>query len=372
MSTSRSVILGKVTGEKGDAGFSPIVELTKENGVLNISVTDESGTKSESIVTGENVQGDWNVTDTANESYIWNKPTIPSKVSELENDLNFQVLNTTYKLSKSGDSIVLTGSDGSVSSALDSDTDTTYGKADVNNDGLMSKEFVQKLNSIEEGAEVNTITGVKGDKETSYRTGQINITPENIGAEKTGVASSLISAHNTESASHSDIRALISELTDRFNALANSDDSTLDQMSEIVAYIKSNKTLIDSITTSKINVSDIVNNLTTNVSSKVLSASQGVAIKSLIDALELVVNDKADSSVLSSHTSNTTSHITSTERTNWNLAKSHADSSHAPSDAEKNAIVGIQVNGNDVPIPTNRKVNLALNVGDDGNLYLTY
>lgn len=39
---------------------------------------------------------------------------------------------------------------------------------------------------------------------------------------------------------------------------------------------------------------------------------------------------------LDSHTANTTLHITSTERTNWNAAKTHADSAHAPSNAEKN------------------------------------
>ena len=52
-----------------------------------------------------------------------------------------------------------------------------------------------------------------------------------------------------------------------------------------MAYIKSNKSLIDSITTSKVNVADIINNLTTNVSNKPLSAAQGVALKSLIDGL---------------------------------------------------------------------------------------
>lgn len=54
-------------------------------------------------------------------------------------------------------------------------------------------------------------------------------------------------------------------------------------MSEIVAYIKSNKELIDGITTSKVNVSDIIDNLTTNVANKPLSAAQGVALKALID-----------------------------------------------------------------------------------------
>lgn len=45
---------------------------------------------------------------------------------------------------------------------------------------------------------------------------------------------------------------------------------------------------------------------------------------------------RASKTEFDTHTSNTTVHITSTERTNWNAAKTHADSAHAPSDAEKN------------------------------------
>lgn len=40
---------------------------------------------------------------------------------------------------------------------------------------------VDKLNGIESGAQVNTVTGVKGDSEVSYRAGNINITKDNIG-----------------------------------------------------------------------------------------------------------------------------------------------------------------------------------------------
>ena len=94
-----------------------------------------------------------------------------------------------------------------------------------------------------------------------------------------------IDAHNTNTEAHNDIRELITGLTTRLNTLADSDDTTLDQMSEIVSYIKNNKSLIDGITTSKINVNDIINNLTTNASNKPLSAAQGVALKALIDAI---------------------------------------------------------------------------------------
>lgn len=96
-----------------------------------------------------------------------------------------------------------------------------------------------------------------------------------------------VSSHNTNTGAHNDIRLLIEGLTTRLNTIANSTDEDLDQIAELVAYIKDNKSLIDSITTSKINVADIADNLSTNVADKPLSAAQGVVIKNLIDtALE--------------------------------------------------------------------------------------
>lgn len=109
-----------------------------------------------------------------------------------------------------------------------------------------------------------------------------------------------VSAHNTDPTAHTDVRELISGLTNRLNTLADSDDTTLDQLSEIVAYIKSNKSLIDAITTSKVSVSDIVDNLITNSSNKPLSAAQGVKLKALIDAIVPITVD----SVLSSTSTN--------------------------------------------------------------------
>ena len=108
---------------------------------------------------------------------------------------------------------------------------------------------------------------------------------QQIAAIPTPDVSGQIGEHNTNTEAHNDIRKLITGLTNRLNVLADSDDTTLDQLSEIVAYIKNNKTLIDGITTSKVNVTDIINNLTTNVTNKPLSAAQGVALKALIDAI---------------------------------------------------------------------------------------
>ena len=91
-----------------------------------------------------------------------------------------------------------------------------------------------------------------------------------------------LSEHNISDSSHNDIRDSISSLTARLNALADSDDTTLDQLSEIIAYIKNNKTLIDGITTSKVNVSDIIDNLNSIASDKPLSAKQGKMLKDLM------------------------------------------------------------------------------------------
>lgn len=112
-------------------------------------------------------------------------------------------------------------------------------------------------------------------------------TATEVGADASGTADTKVSEHNISADAHNDIRLLVHGLTDRLNALADSDDDTLDQMSEIVAYIKSNKTLIDAITTQKVSVVDIVDNLNTNVSNKPLSAAQGVALKALIDGITI-------------------------------------------------------------------------------------
>lgn len=106
-----------------------------------------------------------------------------------------------------------------------------------------------------------------------------------VGADPVGTASAAVGSHNTDASAHNDIRLFVTELMNRVNALADSDDTTLDQLSEIVAYIKANKTLIDSVTTSKVSVTDIVNDLATNVANKPLSAAQGVALKAMIDTL---------------------------------------------------------------------------------------
>lgn len=112
-----------------------------------------------------------------------------------------------------------------------------------------------------------------------------NQTAAQVGADPAGTAAAAVSAHNTSPDSHGDLRLELKAINDRLTAFFDSDNQTLDELSEIVAYITSNKALIDSITTSKVSVADIINNLTTNVANKPLSAAQGVVLKGLIDSV---------------------------------------------------------------------------------------
>ena len=107
-----ATVNGKTVGVNvpADAKFTDTVvtktsELTNDSNFVADSsyvhtdnnYTSTEKTKLAGIATGAeaNVQSDWNVTDTASDAYIKNKPTIPSKTSQLTNDSNF-VADSSY------------------------------------------------------------------------------------------------------------------------------------------------------------------------------------------------------------------------------------------------------------------------------------
>lgn len=63
---------------------------------------------------------------------------------------------------------------------VDKKVDKVSGKQLSTNDYTTTEK--NKLAGIESGAQKNTITGVKGNAESSYRAGNVNLTPANIGA----------------------------------------------------------------------------------------------------------------------------------------------------------------------------------------------
>ena len=134
----------------------------------------------------------------------------------------------------------------------------------------------------------------KGAADTALASAKEYTNTKTSGMATTTVVDNKISAHNTSTTAHNDIRDLVSALTTKVNNFLDVDDATTDQLSEVLELIEANKGTLESLTSSKVNVSDIVNNLTTSSTTKVLSANQGVVIKGLIDALQSEVDGKAD------------------------------------------------------------------------------
>lgn len=238
---------------------------------------------------------------------------IPSKTSELENDSGFLTdhqslegyATETYVKDKIAEAQI-GGGDIDLSDYAKKTELPTKTSQLTNDSGFLTQH--QDLSSYAKKSEIPTVpTNVsafnndagyltKHQSLDGYATEQYVNTA--ISQIPTPDVSGQISTHNVATDSHNDIRLLISGLTQRINALADSDDSTLDQMSEVVAYIKDNRELIDQVTTAKISVTDIIDNLTTNVSNKPLSAAQGVVLKQLVDGLTTAMGGKLDASAL--------------------------------------------------------------------------
>lgn len=157
-------------------------------------------------------------------------------------------------------------------------------------DGLATTTYVNEqdtttLNSAK--SYTNTEIGKLGD--TYYTETEVNTLlsgKSDTSHNHDAAIENKISTHNTNTSAHNDIRTLITELTTKLNNFLDVDDTTTDQLSEVLTLIENNKGDLESLTTNKVNVSDIIDNLTTASASKVLSANQGVAIKNLIDALQ--------------------------------------------------------------------------------------
>lgn len=101
---------------------------------------------------------------------------ILGKIRKFFTDIKAAVTGLTI----SGRTITYTKADGTTGTLTTQDT--TYSAATTSKAGLMSAADKTKLDGIASGAQVNSITGVKGGAESAYRTGQVNLTPANIGA----------------------------------------------------------------------------------------------------------------------------------------------------------------------------------------------
>lgn len=338
-----------LTEDKDVAGGVPSLD---SNTKIPISELYEATTKSKGII---------QLTDSVTSTSTTTAAT-PNSVKTV-ND----ALTTEKSRATSAESTLTTNLNTEITRATNSESTIT---SNLNSEILRAKNAESELNSKKAPLASPTLTGTPKAPTASAGTNTTQIAT-------TAFTQTAVSSHNISPISHSDIRDLITGLTTRLNALADSDDTTLDQLSEIVAYIKSNRSLIESVTTNKVNVSDVINNLTSTSVDKPLAANQGKVLKELIDTL---------TSSFNAHKNDTTVHTNSTERANftdaynkrhthsnksvidgitstlvnnWNSAKTHADSAHAPSDAQANVIETVKVNGTALT-PSSKAVNVTV------------
>ncbi len=161
-----------------------------------------------------NVQPDWNITDSESDAYIKNKPSIYT-AAEIDNKFSSLETNIDWKES--------VGTYNDIAAAYPDpqdrwtvnvqDTDYTYRyngtdwiaisanaipKATSSVDGLFSKEDYVKFESLYSGG----VAGVKGNAESRYRTGNVNLTAENVGALPNTMGATINSAYNQANAAY--------------------------------------------------------------------------------------------------------------------------------------------------------------------------
>lgn len=85
---------------------------------------------------------------------------------------------------------------------LHPETEASVVEYDNSQSGMQSTTI---QDAIDELKTENGVSGVKGDSETSYRKGNVNLTAANIGAEVSGT----VNIHNSSNSAHSDIRQAV-------------------------------------------------------------------------------------------------------------------------------------------------------------------
>lgn len=110
-----------------------------------------------------------------------------------------------------------------------------------------------------------------------------------------GTSEELLKGHNENELSHADIRESLKNLNDKITRFLGTPQEDLDELSEILGLIADNKDLISGITTNKVNYTDIVDNLESEDTNKVLSAKQGKELATQLDStLKLTEQNLSD------------------------------------------------------------------------------
>ena len=161
----------------------------------------------------------------------------------------------------------------------------TRGSADTALDNRISREVSARQN--EDAAIRELISAIADTHATKTKVAEIEgdvASLEERTVKKSEIVNNVTSDSSTDPLSAAQGKYL-KGLIDAINTLLASDDTTLDELQEVVSYIKTNRGLITAITTSKVSVSDIIDALNSTATNKPLSANQGKVLKGYIDAI---------------------------------------------------------------------------------------
>jgi len=193
------------------------------------------------------------------------------------------------------DDVLVLGDGGawiSLSESIEALQNNLSGKADKNNNQQTIVAALVKSTSFKKGdAELATETQVSEEATARQQADNALQTDINTRVKIADIINALNDTSTNKPLSAYQGK-LLKDAIDGINALLQSNDTDLDELQEIVTYIKNNKSLIDGITSSKISFSDIVDNLTSELANKPLSAKQGYILKGLIDTLQTAVDNR--------------------------------------------------------------------------------
>lgn len=258
-----------------------------------------------------------------------------------------------------------------LNTAMDERMDAVEGKAHEHSnksviDGITSAK-VSAWDSAEDNAKLYTDTEVakKADKDHNHDSKY----------DTKGAASDAL----TESKGYTD---------EKIALLMNNSSEAVDSIMELAAAMEDNADVVDAleqaigtkadasaltshtgntsnphgVTKAQVGLGDVENKSSEAIRSEITKANVTTALgytPYTPGEVDNLLGAKADQTSLDTHASTVGLHVSDTDRTNWNAAKTHADSAHAPSNAQANVIESIKVNGTAQTI-TSKSVNITV------------
>ena len=263
-------------------------------------------------------------------------------------------------------------------------------------DSATSATSATKATQDGNGKVISSTYETKADATSKLSEAKTYTDTKTSGLASTSSVNSAISTHNSATDAHSDIRTTLAEVKEDVDAFfkdATISTAAKDTLKEIQDYITSDaeaaaamtasingkankattlsgygitdaytKTQVDSALSGKANSSHGTHVTFDSTNKPKMDGTAAFGTSTSVaraDHVHPTDTSRASKSEFDSHDTNTTKHITSTERTDWNAAKTHADSAHAPSNAQANVIETIKVNGTAQTV-TSKSVNITV------------